>query len=892
MEIELDTLIAQMTLEEKVKLLAGADLWNTHPIERLGIPSIRVTDGPNGARGTEWSMSPPAVDVPVGVALAATWNTQLVGEVGKVLGDEVIVKGAHALLGPTVNIHRSPLAGRNFECYSEDPLLSGKIAAAYIRGLQSKGVAACIKHFVCNDSEFERMSMSSVVAERPLREIYLKPFEIAIQEGKPWTIMSSYNRINGVYASENTYTLLDILKGEWGFDGLVMSDWFGTYSPQVLPNGLDLEMPGPARWMKLEHAQELIAAGILSEEVIDDKIRRLLRTIQRVGGYERPGPQPETSRDLPEHHQVVLQAATEAIVLLKNEANLLPIKLDQVKKIAVIGANARWAQVMGGGSANVTPHYVVSPLEGIKNRVGQAAKVEYAIGAPMHKRMPLIELAWLTAGDGKPGLTVDLFDNENLSGLPADTQTIDRFAITWSEKMLAKVNPNVFSARLSAVFTAPETGIYTFGLMGSGKYRLHLNQKLLVDSWVAGDPSIMPWSGGESKAEIHLEAGKSYPLSIDFANTGEIFFKMLRIGCLPPLPANPVQEAVELAKGSDVVILYAGLTDEWESEGYDRADLALRGEQDELIRQVVAANPQTIVVLNTGAPVEMDWLDQVPALLQVWYGGQEAGNAAAAVLFGDANPSGKLPTTFPRRLQDTPAYINYPGENGQVLYGEGLFVGYRYYEMKDVAPSFAFGHGLSYTTFAYRNLSLPQKSLRVGDPVEVSLEVVNTGSLPGQEVVQLYVRDTECSLVRPLKELKAFAKVTLQPGEVKAVSFTLDEDAFAYYQTARKAWVVEPGSFEILVGSSSQDIRLAGTLELNPAPVKIKGAALNCSMPIRVLLADAGAREVLDECIPGFTDNPMLDMAAEMSLEQMAGMAARVLTPEILELINSKLAQL
>ncbi|MFN2152554.1 MAG: glycoside hydrolase family 3 protein, partial [Anaerolineales bacterium] len=395
MQQNIEQIIAQLSLEEKISLIAGADLWHTVSVERLGIPQIRVTDGPNGARGAEDDMAPPSVCTPVGVALAATWNTQLVQQVGEVLADETRTKGAHVLLAPTVNIHRGPLAGRNFECYSEDPYLTARMAVAYINGLQSKGVSACIKHFVCNDSEFERQSMSSDVGERALREIYLYPFMVAIAEAKPWTVMSSYNKINGVWASENSYTLRQILKGEWGFDGLVMSDWRGTYTDGPAAGGLDLEMPGPARWMG-ENVLKMVQSGELSEEIVDDKIRRLLRTIERVGAFESPQLQPEGSQDKSEHRTLVRQAASEAIVLLKNEHSLLPLAPAQYKTIAVIGQNAIEAPIMGGGSSHVTPHPAVSPLEAIFERVAEGTEIKYALGASLYKNLPTLNTEFVS----------------------------------------------------------------------------------------------------------------------------------------------------------------------------------------------------------------------------------------------------------------------------------------------------------------------------------------------------------------------------------------------------------------------------------------------------------------------------------------------------------------
>ena len=771
---------------------------------------MKVTDGPNGARGAQGSMGPSSACFPSGIALGATWNPELVEQVGQALGEDTRTKDADILLAPTVNIQRSPLSGRNFEFYSEDPYLTSRMAVAYINGLQSRGVGACIKHFVCNDSEFERNSMSSEVGERPLREIYLRPFETAIREAAPWAVMSSYNKINGTWASENDSLLRGILKGEWGFEGIVMSDWMGTYTAAVPGGGLDLEMPGPGRWMGAT-ALEAVCSGAVGEVIIDDKVRRMLRTLVKAGRFERPQFQPEQAVDRPEHRAIARQAAGEAIVLLKNEGGTtLPLRAANLKSIAVIGSHAAHPQVLGGGSTFVTPHTMVTPLEAIRQRVGPGVEVGYALGCPLHKLTPLLDMGLLEAGS----LRLELFDNLTLSGEPAETTVVQRSAIEWTDALLTKVDRHKFSARLTASFMAPESGCYTFGLEGSGQSRLLVEDGLVVDCWSDRTSHSRPRPNEEKRGELELKAGQSATLRVEFALESSFPWRRLRIGCTSPLPADPICEAVTLAKRSEVAIVFAGLTAEWESEGFDRPDLELRGAQVELIERVAAANPHTIVVLTTGSPVRMPWLDKVPAVLQTWFAGQEAGPAAADVLFGDRCPSGKLPQTFPQRLQDNPATLNYPGENGKVLYGEGLFVGYRYYDKKEIAPLFPFGYGLSYTSFAYRALTLDADAFHPGQPVGFNLEVENTGPVAGQEVVQVYLRDVRSRLVRPEQELKAFTKVALAPGERTIVRFSLDERALSYYDPSVPGWVAEPGVFELRVGASSRDIRLVGQFEL------------------------------------------------------------------------------
>jgi beta-glucosidase len=814
----IDDLLSQMTLQEKVSMLAGTNMWYTVPVERLRIPSLKMTDGPNGARGAgSLTGGVKTTSFPAGISLASTWNTQLVERVGQALADEAKMKGAQVLLGPTVNIQRSPLGGRNFECFSEDPYLSARLAVSYITGLQREGVGASIKHYVCNDEEFERTSLSSEVRERALREIYLLPFETAVRESSPWTIMAAYNLVNGVAASESPYLLTDILRDEWGFDGVVVSDWFDSVkSTSASVNaGLDLEMPAP-RW-RGEKLLKAVEQGEVTEATIDTSVRRLLLLFDKAGLFEHPLSIEEQAIDLPERRALVREAAAEGIVLLKNEQQVLPLEPQQLTKIAVIGPNAKVAHTTGGGSAQVNAHYAVTPLEGIVTKLGDHVQVDYEQGCTNYRLLPLLDTRLVFAGTqgNEPGLAVEYFNSADLSGPPVNRGTQSTADLMWFA-LPEGVDPQQFSVRASGRFTPTGTGPYTFSLVSAGLSRLFLDGREIIDNWTQQTPGMEYFGFGSSevKSVVHLEAGHEYLLALDFAKAEGTVLSAVRLGVLPPVPADAIERAARLAAASDVAIVCVGFGGEWQSEGFDRPDMELPGQQNKLVEQVAAANPRTVVVLNTGSPITMPWLEQVAAVIQAWYPGQECGNAIADVLFGDVVPSGKLPQTFPVRVEDNPAYLNFPGENGKVYYGEGLFVGYRYYDKKRIAPLFPFGFGLSYTTFSYSPLRLSAQEIGPDDTLQVSVDVTNTGQRAGKEVVQLYVRDEQARLQRPDKELKAFAKVHLEPGESKTVTLSLGRDALAYYDDRSRQWVAEAGEFDALVGASSHDIRATATFTL------------------------------------------------------------------------------
>jgi beta-glucosidase len=691
--------------------------------------------------------------------------------------------------------------------------------------------------------------------------------------------MSAYNRVNGTYACENDHTLLDILKGEWKYDGIVMSDWNGTYDLNVPNGGLDLEMPGPGRWMSEECVKRALDDGPLTEEMIDNKARRLLGLLDRASLFANPELQPERAENKPQHRRIIREAAREAIVLLKNDGTL-PLK--KVKSIAVIGPNAEVAQILGGGSSSVTPHYAVSPFEGIRAHAGEKIKVQAVPGCFIYKTLPAPAPETLSTADGQRGLKLSLFNGAELSGDPRYQTVTTRVKYGWFESSVPNVDQQAFSLRLEGFFTPQQSGTHILALTAVGWGKLYVDDKLIIDHSSDADMAK------QLTAELKLEGGKSYPIKIEYYWKGNPRWRSLFFGHQPPHTKDTIAEAVKLARESDVVVLVAGLTGEWESEGFDRVDMKLPGRQNELIERVVKANKNTIVVLNVGSPVEMPWIDKVPAVLQLWYDSQEQGNALADVLFGDVNPSGKLPTTFPVRLQDNPAYINYPGENGKVRYGEGIFVGYRYYDKKEIEPLFPFGHGLSYTTFKYSNLRLSATSLTPNELLKVRVDVTNTGKVSGQEVVQLYVRDVHATLARPEKELKGFAKVDLAPKQTRTITFTLDREAFWYFDVSRNEWAIEPGDFEILIGASSRDIRLKDTFTLLP---ERRTSRLHTGLTIQTLLDDPEGRAVLSKYAGGFLLMSDMSMAKDMTLEQVATNHPTYVSPALLAKIGEDLAK-
>ena len=811
MSDRIEQLADQMTLQEQVAILSGEDFWSVPAIPRLGIGKLRVTDGPNGARGGGSLIGGvKSASFPVGIALGASWNVSLVQEIGAALADEVKSKGAHMLLAPTVNIHRSVSNGRNFECYSEDPILTAEMAVAYILGLQGQGIGATAKHFAGNESEIERTTISSEIDERTLREVYLIPFEWAVKKARTWGVMSSYNKLNGTFTSEHNWLLTKLLRQEWGYDGIVMSDWFGSHSTAETVNaGLDLEMPGPTR----DRGQKLIEAvnsGAVSEAILRQRVVAMLRLMERVGSLDDNRPFVEAANDRPEHRALIRRAGAEAVVLLKNNG-VLPLKGDGT--IAVIGPNAKTAQIMGGGSAQLNPHYRISPWDGLVEALGED-RLRYGMGCTNHRFEPLLR--------GK--FAVDYFANDNLSGAPVFTTTQEEAQAFWVGPVAeGKVDTSHFSARFTGSFTPEASGEHRVGIYAAGFAKVFVDGRLLADAWTNWVKGRTFFEEGcdEVVGTIPLEAGRSYEIAIEFATKpySNLGISAFACGIGLPLGDDAIVEAVRLARNADTAIVFVGRNGEWDTEGSDLSAITLPGRQDELVAAVAQDNPSTVVVLQTGGPVEMAWLGSVAAVLEAWYPGQEAGNAIADVLTGEAEPSGRLPQTFPVRWSDNPAHSQdrevYPGLDGKVRYEEGVFVGYRHYDKTGTAPLFPFGFGLGYTEFELSELHVDDSEFEANGSVMVSLTVANIGARDGAAVVQLYVSDDQASDPRPAKELKAFRKVQVTADEARQITMTLDARAFAFYREKARHWLVESGSFTLRLGLSSADLKLQARLQRN-----------------------------------------------------------------------------
>ncbi|KAG7858801.1 hypothetical protein KL919_002866 [Ogataea angusta] len=810
---DVEDVLKQLKTKEKVQLLALKDFWHTQEIERLNVPSIRLSDGPNGVRGTQFFRSEPSACFTSGTGMGSTFNVQLLEEAGRMMATEAKHKGAHVILGPTCNIQRGPLGGRGFESFSEDPFLSGLCSASLINGIQSKGIAATIKHYVCNDLEDERNSVDSIVSERALREIYLMPFQLAIKYSQPKCVMSSYNKVNGEHVSQSKRLLTGVLREEWGWDGLIMSDWFGVYSIKTsIDAGLDLECPGVPIMRKVDAVLHAINAREISIDVVDERVRNVLNLVKYSMESGIPPNAPEDSKNnTPETSAFLRRLASEAIVLLKNKGSFLPLK--KTDKIAVIGPNAKKARIFGGGSASMNPYYASSIFDGISGKLPELPL--YADGCSIEKN--LLDLGTLSTFNGTKGVYCKVY---NFPAESPDRVIVDEFALNSTNLILFdykndKLDNNLFYMDIEGEFTAEETGTYEINLSCLGTAQFFIDGKLEIDdknNQVLGSAALGACTAPKTK-RLYMNKGDSFNYKIEFGSGptftletndlvasnggGALYVSAMKVES----DKDRIKKAVEVASQAEKVVLCVGTSSDWESEGYDRPVMDLPGSQDELIQEVLKVNKNVVVVNLSGTPVTMPWAEETPAIVQGWFNGSESGNAIADVIFGDVNPSGKLSLTFPKRCQDNPAYVTFKSNKGKVVYGEDTFVGYRYYEKCEVDPLFAFGFGLSYTTFAFSSLSVKVDA----GIIIASVEVKNTGGVAGAEVVQLYIsppKDT--TEERPVKELKGFNKVFLEPNRASNVEIQVPvKYACSYFDGERNKWSIEKGTYGVLVGNAS-----------------------------------------------------------------------------------------
>ncbi len=796
-ESRVDSILSQMTLEEKIDYIGGFKGFYIRAIPRLGVPEIKLTDGPVGTHKDGRSTAYPA-----GVLTASTWNRQLVYELGKQLGRDSRARAVHVLLGPGVNILRAPMCGRNFEYFTEDPYLNAETACAYVNGLQDQGVVATLKHFAANNQEWDRNNVSSDIDERTLHEIYLPVFKAAIQKAKAGSVMDSYNPVNGVHATQNGYLNNKVLRDMWGFDGVVMSDWSATYDGVEAANGgLDLEMPR-AKCMNRDVLIPAIEQGLVSEDVIDEKVRRILHMIVANGFMENEQHDPSIAMDNPDGAAAALELAREGIVLLKNEGDLLPVK-PSVKRIAVIGPNAN-SYISGGGSSYTFPFHSVSLLDGIRSIAGNDIEILYSPGLPTLPETVAQSVFYTAAGSDIRGLKAEFFNNPKLKGQPVETK-IDTIVNIANGYHIATENRGLpydhCSMRWSGVVRPEKSADYRFVVRGFDGFRLKVGDKQVINEWRDQGITLR-------EVVLPLEAGREYPVVLEyFANVHpvDISFGWREDRQL-------FDEAADLAAKADLAIVSIGFNESLERESNDRP-FELPEYQDSLVNRVIDANPNTAVLVNAGSNADLSrWQQRTPALLYLWYPGQEGGTAAAEILFGKVNPSGKLPVTFEKRWEDNPAYPYYydPDGDKRVSYGEGLLVGYRHYDTKGVEPNFPFGFGMSYTSFRYSNLKVKQK----GSEVKVTFDVTNTGPADGKETAQLYIRPINPKVFRPYKELKGYDKKMIKAGRTVTYEITLDDEAFAHYDTDIHDFKVDAGKYEILVGPSSASTPLRKTITL------------------------------------------------------------------------------
>ncbi len=804
-ETRVEELLAAMTVAEKISLCHAGSKFSAPGVPRLGIPEFTMSDGPHGVRrelvrdgwdplDCDWDF---ATYLPTGTALAATWDMESAAEFGRVLGEEARARGKDIILGPGVNMVRSPLCGRNFEYYGEDPYQVGELASVCIRSIQEQGVAACVKHYALNSQELNRNGVDARPDERTLRELYLPAFEKAVRAGGVWSLMGAYNLFRGQYCCQNDYLLNQILKKEWNFDGVVISDWGGVHDTfEAARGGMDLEMgsnvPTYDEYYLGRPFREAVEKGEVEAAFLDDKVRRILRLLNRVGLLDNTVK--KGAFNTPDHQAAARNIARKAMVLLKNEDDVLPLDRTKIKRLLVVGDNATEQHHAGGHSSAVKALYEITPLEGLKNLLGNTVEIEYFRGYPDFSSagtpIPAQDLAIVDPAAGTGGWMAEYFDNRDFRGTP-----FKRVPMADADIAFAPAELDTISVRLSAAFTPKKDwkGTLLMDDCRQGWFK--------VDGETILNLSVDTARNG---LDFEFKAGQTYRLAMELQprkvdGPTRVVVRLLEQG-----GSGAEDEAIlAAAKHADAVLFFGGLNHFYDTESSDRRDMALHGGQNELIAKLARVTPRLVVGLVGGSPMEMPWLDAVPAVFLLWYGGMEVGNAAAELLFGEANFSGRLPFTFPRILADSPAHAIGDYEEKVCNYREGVFMGYRWFDAKGVQPLFPFGHGLSYTRFQTTNL----KAHTCGDfRCEITADVKNCGERAGAIVLQLYVADLASSIPRPPKELKAFARVELQPGECKKVAWSLEKDAFSFYDPVAREWVAEPGEFKLLLGASAETI--------------------------------------------------------------------------------------
>ena len=810
-----ETILSKMTLDEKIYLLSGDGAFGTRPLPQLGIPALSMTDGPLGVRFGDYTA------FPAGVGLGSTFNRQLVNEVSSAIAKDAIHLNRNMLLGPCVNVAHSPLGGRVFESFGEDPFLISELTRSYVRGVQSKGVIATTKHFAANDQEFRRMSSNSVIDERTLREVHLLPFEAAVEEGTG-SIMSAYNKLNGAYASENEWLLNNILKKEWGFKGFVVSDWGATMSTVPSANaGLDIEMP----WGTYFGAplKDAVLAGLVPMSSIDEKALRILSTMEQfnlLGSAQVMKQQNYKAGVYQAQPDVALKAAHETFVLLKNDSQLLPLSEEKALKVAFIGSGANLVR-SGGGSSFVMRSRDVAPLAGFQQRLMENSKsrvqISHVDGEVFVPELPAINGKYLfhaEKGAKKSGLLVSFFENKDVSGSPKKITTSDYINYNWDWGLPEGVSTFTFSARFEGIVNVPVTGQYEFNLAYDDGARLWIDGKQVVNDWNFADGIQAVHF---ARIPVQLTAGKDHSIKLEYVQHDTL--ATLKLGLREPNASgvleNPVEQAVQAAKDNQVAVVFVGLGSKLESEGFDRNTMNLPFNEDDLISKVADANPNTVVVVFAGTPIAMPWKNKVKSILYAWYPGEMGGLALADILLGHVNPSGKLPMSFPVKFEDSAVAKTFPGDGIDAHYNEGVFLGYRHFDRSGVAPLYPFGFGLSYTQFKVDAIKAEVRSGRTIDPeVLVHVSVQNIGDRAGAEVVQVYVAPTGGTTIRPAKELKGFEKVILNPGESKIVSIKLNQRSFAYWDIKSHKWTVDPIAYQIKVGTSSDNLKVVDEVVL------------------------------------------------------------------------------